>query len=103
MLIASRGVSGNRFDTQAFIGHALPRAQNLCARNLLSDFFIANNHSLWAAQLFDIGNGAMVVVIVGDEDYIRMEGGSANAPRIDEDKGRAFNQKATMSEPLNTL
>src|SRR5690606_30540134 len=90
-------------------GCALPRAQHREVQpgdlpvQLFGGAAASNDLGVRSAQLFNVGEGTVFVVVVSDQDSVGGVDGSRDAARVDINQRTGVNSEAAMSQPLNLV
>jgi hypothetical protein len=90
-------IGGDSLDAGAVNHQTLPGAQNGAVVNLSGNSLAANDLCIWAAQFVDVCQGAVIVMVVADEDNVGVKGAAGYAPGVDIDQRGALYDKTPMS------
>src|SRR5664279_415557 len=96
-------ISRDAFDTGAPNRDALPGTQHCAAVDLLCRLAAGNDYRVRTAQLFNVGERTVFVVVVTDQDRVGRARNAGDAPGVDVDEWVAEDGEAAMSQPLDLI
>ena len=97
------GIGRERFYADLVDSDALPGTDHFALRNMRLNCLIAEDNGILTAQLFNIGNGAEIVVVMADEYDIGVECAANDTPGVDVNQWGTFNQETAITKPLNFI